>query len=75
LINPHARLQFLRDLIAVIRCLADGNAPIGYLRRDGGKIHRRTDDEDEEVMRPPQEALDSREEAKWREDFAKDYAL
>ena len=74
LINPDARLQFLRDFIAVVRCLADGNAPIGYLRRDGGKIHRRTEDEDKEVLRPPQEALDSREEAIWMEDFAKDYA-
>ena len=75
LINPVARLQFLRDLIAVIRCIADGNAPIGYLRRDGGKIHRRSDDEDKEVLRPPQEALDAREESEWREEFAKDYTL
>lgn len=58
-----------------MRCLADGYAPIGYLRRDGGKIHRRYEDEDERVLRPPQEALDAREEVQWREDFAKDYAL
>jgi hypothetical protein len=75
LINPDARLQFLCDFIAVVRCLADGNAPIGYLRRDGGKIHRKTEDEDMEVLRPPQEVLDSREEAHWREGFAKGYAL
>ena len=75
LIDPGARLQFLKDFIAIVQCLADGNAPIGYLRRDGRKIHRRTEDEDEEVLHPPQEVLDAREEMKWREDFAKDYAL
>ena len=75
MINPDARLQFLRDFIAVVRCLADGNVPIGYLRRDGGKIHRTTDDEDKDVLRPPQEALDSREEKEWRDHFAKGYAL
>ena len=81
LIDPDARLKFLKDFIAVVRCLADGNAPIGYLRRDGGKIHRRLDEDDEEeeeeeeVMRPPQEVLDAREEAEWRQESAKNYAL
>ena len=41
LFDPDSRLRFLKDFIAVVRCLADGNAPIGYLRRNGGKIHRR----------------------------------
>jgi hypothetical protein len=79
LIDPDARLQFLKDFIAVVRCLADGKAPIGYLRRDGRKIHRKPNDDDdeeeEEVLRPPQEVLDAREEAGWREEFAEDYAL
>ena len=76
LIDPDGRLKFLKDFIAVVRCLADGNAPIGYLRRDGGKIHRRPDeDEEEEVLRPPQEVLDAREETEWREESAKNYAL
>lgn len=76
LIDPDARLKFLKDLIAVVRCLADGNAPIGYLRRDGEKIHRRLgQDEEDQVMRPPQEVLDAREEAEWREESAKNYTL
>jgi hypothetical protein len=74
LIDPGARLQFLKDFIAIVQCLADGNAPIGYLRREGRKIHRQREDEDE-VLHPPQEVLDAREEMKWREDFAKEYAL
>lgn len=39
LINPDARLQFLRDLIAVVWYLSDGNMLIWYLRRDGGNVH------------------------------------
>jgi len=61
-----------------VRCLADGNAPIGYLRRDGGKIHRKVEqedgDEEDEVLRPPQEALDAREEVQWQEKLAQNYA-
>jgi hypothetical protein len=45
------------------------------LRRNGGKIHRRSDEDEDEVLRPPQAVLDAREEAEWREEFAKDYAL
>jgi hypothetical protein len=61
-IHPDARLHFIKDFIAVIQYLADGNAPIGYLRRDDpqGKIHRKPHDYvDEEVMRPPQLALEA----------------
>jgi hypothetical protein len=78
LIDADARLQFLQDFIGIVRCLADGNAPIGYLRRDGGKIHRKVEqedgDEEDEVLRPPQEALDAREEVQWQEKWAKNYA-
>ena len=75
LIDADARLQFLKDFIAVVRCLADGNAPIGYLRRDGGKIHRRPYDDDDDVVQPPQKALDEREEVEWREKDSKAYAM
>ena len=61
-----------------MRCLADGNAPVGYLRRDGGKIHRnvenKDEDKDDQVIRPPQEALNAQEEAEWQEKFAENYA-
>lgn len=73
LMNADARLQFLKEFIAVVRCLADGNAPIGYLRREGGKIHRRIDVDEEEVLRPPQEVLDAREEKQWQEESAQEY--
>jgi hypothetical protein len=77
LLHPDARLRFIKDFIAVIRCLADGNAPIGYLRRDDpqGKIHRKShDDVDEGVTRPPQQALEEWMESGWREKNANDYA-
>lgn len=70
--NADGRLQFLKDFIAVVRCLADGNAPIGYLRRNSVKVHRKPDDDDE-VLRPPQRVLDSREEVEWQKDCAKDF--
>jgi hypothetical protein len=73
--DADVRLQFIQDFIAVVRSLADGNAPIGYLRRDGGRIHReQEDEEDEEVLWPPQEVLDAKEESEWREDQAHKYA-
>lgn len=75
LIDPDARLHFLKDFIAIVRCLADGDAPIGYLRRDGGKIHRRGDEDGDEILRPPQEVLDMREETEWRAEYAKDYTM
>ena len=45
-----------------MRCLADGRVPIGYLRRDAGKIHRTGEEESEgeEPLTPPQECLDER---------------
>jgi hypothetical protein len=75
LMDADARLQFLKDLIAVLRCLADGNAPIGYLRKDGGKIHRKPIQDYNEVLRPPQEVLDAREEAEWITEVASRYGL
>lgn len=74
LIDADAQLHFFKDFITVVLCLI-GNAPIGYLRRDEEKIHRRLDEDENDVLRPPQEVLDAREEAEWREDFATDYAL
>jgi hypothetical protein len=59
-----------------VRFLADGGAPIGYLRRDAVKIHRSRDElEDEEVMRPPQQCLDEREVGEWKKERAANYVL
>ena len=71
------RMVFVRDFIAIVRCLADGNAPIGYLRRDNveGKIHRKSDaDIEQEVVRPPQQVLEPNKESEWRETSASRYA-
>ena len=73
LMDGDDREKFLVEFIAVVRCLADGNAPIGYLRRDpGGKIHRKPDDKDE-VSQPPQEVLNAKEMAEWRQEFVDIY--
>jgi hypothetical protein len=47
LLHPDTRLHFIQDFIAIVRCLANGHAPIGYLRRDDrhGKIHRKLNDD------------------------------
>ena len=75
LLYADSRLAFLKDFIAVVRCLADGGAPIGHLRRDAGKIHRRGEEsEGEEVLRPSQKSLDEREVWEWRKEKAADYA-
>ena len=76
LLNADSRLGFIKNFIAVVRCLADGGAPIGYLRRDGGKIHRTGEEsEGEEHMTSSQECLDERGIAEWRKDKAIAYAL
>ena len=76
LLHPDARLHFIQDFIAVVRCLADGYTPIGYLRRDDpqGKIHRKLNEE-EEVVRPPQQALEKRKESEWRQEKGSEYAV
>jgi hypothetical protein len=76
LLHPDARLHFIQDFIAIIRCLADGRAPIEYLRRDDleGKIHRKLNDEDE-VVRPPQQALEQRKESEWRQEKGSKYGV
>lgn len=74
LINPDARLQFLRDLIAC-RLVSFRWECVSMVFTAGWREYSYSY-EDMEVLHPPlEEALDSREEAKWREDFAKDYVL
>ena len=64
-------------MIALIRMVAAGEANVGHLRRDGGKVHRVVDTsgnaKDEPVVHPPQEEMDEKEESNWREVAAKDY--
>jgi hypothetical protein len=71
------RMVFVRAFFAIIRCLADGNAPIGFSRRDDvkGKTHRKSDgDVDQEVVRTPQQVLEPNKESEWREASASRYA-
>lgn len=53
-----------------MRCLADGGASIGYLRRDSGKIHR-SEDDNENVLRS---CLEEREVSQWTKKTADNYA-
>lgn len=61
LMDAEDRMMFVGDFIAIVRCLADGNAPIGYLRS-------------EVVVQPPQQIFESTKESEWREASASGYA-
>ena len=76
LLDADSRLAFIKDFIAVVGCLADGSAPIGYLRRDASKIHR-TEEESEGIqyLTPPQECLDEKGITEWRKEKAIAYTL
>ena len=58
--------------------IAAGDANVGHLRKDGGKIHREDptgNAKDESAIYPPQEEMDEKEESRWREVSAKDYTV
>jgi hypothetical protein len=72
------RTEFIREIVALFRFVAAGEANIGHLRKDGTEIHRNTDDsgnpKDEPVLGPPQQAMGEQEEALWRNDPTEEYA-
>lgn len=59
--------------------VATGDANVGHLRKDAGKVHREEDPsgnaKDESVIHPPQEEMDEKEELWWREVSAKEYTV
>ena len=65
------RTDFIKEFVAVLRFVAAGEANVGFLRKDGVEIHRKTDEEgvieeDEQVFCPPQEEMEESEESSWR---------
>lgn len=74
LLDPDFRTAFILDFIALVRFVADGHANVGQLRRSGTPIHRILKPQDnmseDEVVKPPQAALDDRELASWLMDSA-----
>jgi hypothetical protein len=70
LLDMYDRTDFIKEFVALLRFVAAGEANVGFLRKDGVEIHRTADgvvDEDELVLRPPQEEMEEVEESSWRE--------
>ena len=71
LLDTKDRTDFIKEFVALLRFIAAGEANVGFLRKDGVEIHRTTDgdsaeEEDEQVLRPPQEEMEAIEENSWR---------
>jgi hypothetical protein len=70
LLNTNDRTGFIKEFVALLRFVAAGEANVGFLRKDGVEIHRTPDDvidEEEQIVRPPQEEMEEVEESSWRE--------
>ena len=71
LLDTEDRTDFIKEFVALLRFVAAGEANVGFLRKDGVEIHRTADgdgavEEDEQVLRPPQEEMEEIEESSWR---------
>ena len=71
LLDTKDRTDFIKEFVALLRFVAAGEANVGFLRKDGVEIHRTADgdgavEEDEQVLRPPQEEMEEIEESSWR---------
>lgn len=77
LFHTAERTEFIREIVALFRFVAAGEANIGHLRKEGTEIHRYTDEsgnpDDEPVLCPPQQAMDEQEGASWRDDPTEEY--
>lgn len=69
LLDPQSRTSFILDFIALVRYVADGRSNVGQLRWPGTVIHRTVRLEDngiqDEIVKPPQAALDDHELENW----------
>ena len=54
------------EFVALLRFIAAGEASVGHLWK-GSKVIHRAGDRDDDILRPPQMALDANEECSWRE--------
>ena len=65
------RTEFIKQTITLFRFIAAGEANVGHVRKCGLEIHRMTDESgiliDEPVKRPPQRAMDERDEREFME--------
>jgi len=78
LLSTDSRTEFIKHMIALIRMIAAGDANVGHLRKDAGKVHREDwsgNAKDGSVMHPPQEEMDEKEVSRWREISAKEYTV
>ena len=40
--NTNDRTEFIKEFVALVRFVAAGEANVGFLRKEGGPIHRTT---------------------------------
>lgn len=73
LFNTSDRTEFIKEFVALLRFVAAGEANVGHLRKDSNVIHRNNNDSND-VLHPPQEAMDDREQDTWRELYGWQYA-
>ena len=77
LLNTLDRTDFIKEFIALVRCLAAGDINIGFLGKNNPEIHRMMKDagdvSDELVLCPPQQELTGKEESLWREDSMEEF--
>ena len=79
LFDPNERTEIIRQVTALVRFIAAGEANVGFFRKGDGPIHRPVEAgrkilDEIIVLRPPQEDMDTDEERIWRAMKAKDYA-
>jgi hypothetical protein len=80
LYEPVDRTQFIKDMVAMFRFVAAGEANIGYLRKNGDEIHRKLDSAGNPVSNlesgalPPQRVMDEQEEEDWLKNPDEEYA-
>lgn len=71
LLHHESRTTFIKDIVALFRFIAAGEANIGHLRKNGDVIHRSVDvtgepkGEDESILRPPQQELEDYDLEEW----------
>ena len=77
LLDLDSRTEFVLNFIALVLYVPDGPVNVGQLRRPGIVIHRTVKPGDstteDEVVKPPQAALDDYELANWVQDSAELY--
>lgn len=79
LVNTVDRTEFIKEFVALVRYIAAGEANVGFLGKTREEIHRiavdRSNVDDGQVERPPQQDLNDSEEKIWRISNENNYTI